>query len=299
MTDRYRSAAPRRPLSWAAWLLLVLVFVPELAPVSLAQSSALVDPAQMPAPLNEVRFDQKLGSALPRDARFLDQDGRPVALGNYFGERPVVLAFVYYECPMLCTLILNGLAKSLGVLKLQPGTDFDVVAVSIDHGETPALASAALERTLKRYGKPETAPGWHFLTGSEEDVKRVADAAGFRFVYDPETDEYAHTSGIVIVAPDGTINQYYYGIEYPPRDVRLALVDASEGRAGTLVDQILLYCYRYDAKLGKYTVLTMRLLRFAGALFVVIMMIFLWFMWRFERRRNQELARSAAGAAKA
>lgn len=290
----------RLPASLMAPLMAPLLVMLLLAPAALGRpTSTLVAPEQMPQPLNEVRFDQNLGEQLPRDARFVDQAGQPVALGNYLGDRPVVLAFVYYECPMLCTLILNGLAKSLGVLKLRPGTEFDVVAISIDHAETPALAKAALDRTLDRYGKPETAPGWHFLTGSEEDVARVADAAGFRFAYDAETDEYAHSSGIVIVAPDGTINQYYYGIEYPPRDVRLAIVDASEGRAGTLVDQILLYCYRYNAKLGKYTVFTMRLLRFAGAFFVVVLTVFLWIMWRFERERNQTSARSTVGAAKA
>ncbi len=288
MTRRHRMRA-----AWAAPLLAALM----LAPAALARPSTLVAPEQMPEPLNEVRFDQNLGDLLPRDTRFVDQTGQSVTLSRYLDGRPVILAFVYYECPMLCTLILNGLAKSLGVLELRPGTDFDVVAISIDHDETPALAQAALDRTLDRYGKPETEPGWHFLTGSEEDVARVADAAGFRYAYDPETDEYAHSSGIVIVAPDGTINQYYYGIEYPPRDVRLAIVDASEGRAGTLVDQILLYCYRYNAKLGKYTVFTMRLLRFAGAFFVVVLTVFLWFMWRFERDRNRTLARSTVGAA--
>jgi len=247
---------------------------------------ALVDPSKMPAPLDQVRFDQHLGVTLPLDAQLVDEQGVPVTLGAYLGERPVVLAFVYYECPMLCTLILNGMAKSLAVLELTPGVDFDVVAISIDHLETPALAAAAKKRTVVRYGKPETAAGWHFLTGTKEAIAQVTDTAGFHFVYDPETDEYAHTSGIMIIAPDGTINQYYYGIEYPPRDVRLALVDASNGRAGTLVDQILLYCYRYDAKLGRYTVLAMRLVRWGGAVFTFILAAFLWFMWRRERRSS-------------
>lgn len=279
-------------------LALALSLLLALAPVAIAgapepptpepSDSGLVDPSKMPGPLKEVRFDQQLGRRLPLDAAFVDQHGRAVTLDALLGERPVVLAFVYYECPMLCTLILNGLAKSLSVIDLDIGSDFDVVAISFDPGETPEMALAAQARTLERFGNAEEAgagDGWHFLTGDEAAIARVTEAAGFRFVYDPDTDEFAHTSGIVIVRPDGTLNQYYYGIEYPPRDVRLSLIAASEQRVGSLVDQLLLYCYRFDPQLGKYTVAAMRVLRLAGIVFVLGLSAFLWLMWR--RERNQ------------
>ncbi len=264
---------------------LALLAVPVGADPAPASNPTLVDPAQMPGPLREVRFDQKLGAQLPLDTRFVDADGRAVALGDLVRDKPVILAFVYYECPMLCTLILNGLAKTLGVVELEPGDDFDVVAVSIDPDETPDLAAAAKARTLDRYGRPETADGWHFLTGGSEAIRGVAEAAGFQYVYDAETDEWAHTSGIIIVRPDGTLNQYYYGLEYPPKDVRLSLVDASAGKVGSLVDQLLLYCYRFDPALGRYTVAAMRVLRFTGALFVLGLVAFLLLQWRRERAR--------------
>ncbi|RMH19989.1 MAG: SCO family protein [Acidobacteria bacterium] len=242
----------------------------------------------MPEPLDEVRFDQRLGGPLPLDAVFADEAGREVALQDYFADRPVVLALVYYGCPMLCNLVMDGIAKSLGVISLDPGRDFEVVVVSFDPGETPAMAQQAKAKTLERYGRPQTAAGWHFLTGDEATISRLADAVGFRFVYDPASDEYAHASGIVVATPDGVINQYYYGIDYPPKDVRLALVEASERRIGTLVDQLLLYCYRYDPSLGRYTAVAMRAVRLAGVVFVLGLLTFLLVMWRRERSVDRE-----------
>lgn len=248
---------------------------------------SLVEPKDMPGPLKEVRIEQHLGEQLPLEVPFVDQDGRPVKLGDYFGgERPVILAFVYFECPMLCSLILNGLATSLDVLKFNPGQEFDVVAISVDHDETSGMAGESKASTLQRYGRPETADGWHFLTGDEADIRRVADAAGFGFEYLPSTDEYAHASGIMIVTPEGQLSQYFYGIEYPPKDVRLALVEASSNQIGSLVDQILLYCYRYDPQVGRYTALTMRILRITGAVFVLGMVIFVWIAIRRDRSAN-------------
>lgn len=253
-----------------------------------AAQEGLVDPSQMPEPLDEVRFDQRLGGPLPLDAVFADEAGREVALQDYFADRPVVLALVYYGCPMLCNLVMDGIAKSLGVISLDPGRDFEVVVVSFDPGETPAMAQQAKAKTLERYGRPQTAAGWHFLTGDEATISRLADAVGFRFVYDPASDEYAHASGIVVATPDGVINQYYYGIDYPPKDVRLALVEASERRIGTLVDQLLLYCYRYDPSLGRYTAVAMRAVRLAGVVFVLGLLTFLLVMWRRERSVDRE-----------
>jgi protein SCO1/2 len=198
----------------------------------------------------------------------------------------VILTFVYYECPMLCTLTLNGLAKSLDVVDLEIGRELDVIAVSIDPGEGPQQASAAKADALLRYGRAESAPGWHFLTGGEEAIARLTAAAGFSYQYLPEDDEYAHTTGIVIVKADGQISQYYLGIEYPPRDVRLALVEASAGGIGTAVDQLLLYCFRFDPEQGKYTAATMRILRLVGAAFALGLIAFVSIAWRREQARR-------------
>lgn len=258
-----------------------------------AGAQGLVNPQDMPGPLKEVRFDQRLGERLPLDAVFVDENGETVTLGQYFGERPVILAFVYYECPMLCTLTLNGLAKSLGVVGFDVGRQLDVVVVSFDPGEGPEAARAVEADTMLRYGRPESAPGWHFLTGGEKAIARLTAAAGFAYEYIPDDDEYAHTSGIVIVNPDGAISQYFFGIEYPPRDVRLALVEASSGGIGSAVDQLLLYCFRFDPEQGKYTAATMRILRLVGGAFVLGLAAVLWIARRRERARERRLATSA------
>jgi protein SCO1/2 len=258
-----------------------------------ADAQALINPEDMPGPLKEVRFDQHLGRELPLDAPFVNEHGEDVTLGDYFGERPVVLTFVYYQCPMLCSLTMNGLAASLDVVDLDVGRELDVVAVSFDPGEGPEEARVVEEATLRRFGRPETAPGWHFLTGGEESIARLTEAAGFSYTYLPESDEYAHTSGIVIATPEGQISQYFFGIEYPPKDVRLALVEASSGTIGSVVDQLLLYCFRFDPQQGKYTAATMRILRLVGAAFVVALILFLWISWRRERAQSRAFSGAA------
>ncbi|MEM8997039.1 MAG: SCO family protein, partial [Acidobacteriota bacterium] len=200
---------------------------------------------------------------------------------------PVIVAFVYYECPMLCTLIMNGVASSLSILSLTPGEDFEVVAISIDHEETPEHARQAEATTLQRYGQPDTHAGWHFLTGDQETVSRLAATAGFGFEYIPATDEWAHASAVMVATPEGQLSQYFYGVEYPPKDLRLAMVEASDGTIGSIVDQILLYCYRYDPQIGKYTVMTMRILRITGALFSVGLILFMWVSFRRDRRASE------------
>lgn len=265
--------------------------------MSVAADEPIVKPEDMPGPLKQVRIDQHLGDQLPLDVPFVDEDGNAVKLGDYFtGDKPVVLAFVYFECPMLCSLILNGVATSFNILKFNPGQDFDLVAISIDPDETPAMATESKAATLKRYGRPDTGSGWHFLTGDEAEIQQVADAAGFGYDYLPATDEYAHASGIMIVTPEGKLSQYFYGIEYPPKDVRLALVEASSNQIGSLVDQILLYCYRYDPQVGKYTVMTMRILRITGAVFVLGMIIFVWIAIRRDRSANDAQSHTLGAA---
>jgi protein SCO1/2 len=268
--------APQTRRAASALLVLGTLLLATAGP---AAGAGVVDPSAMPGPLKEVRFDQQLGEKLPLDAPFVDELGRDVVLGDYFGERPVVLTFVYYDCPMLCSLVLQGLAKSLAVLRFDVGTEYDVVVISFAPDETPAMAREAEAETIERYGRGG-AEGWHFLTGTPESIERATGAAGFRYARIPETGEYAHASGIVVATPDGTIAQYYYGIEYPPKDVRLAVVEASEGEVGTVVDQVLLYCFRYDPKLGKYTAVITRVLRLAGVAFCLGLTLFLWIMWR-------------------
>lgn len=286
----------------ALWL--ALAAVPALG-------DGLVDPRDMPGPLKEVGIEQHLGEQLPLDAVFVDERGREVSLGDVFGARPVVMVFVYYECPMLCPMVLNGVAKSLGVLSFDAGQEFDVVVVSIDPAETPEMAAAAKRTTVKRYGRPETAGGWHFLTapqgeGGAESIRRVTEAAGFRYAFVEESGvtpeggrryQFAHASSMIVVTPDGKLAKYLMGIDFPPKDVRLALVEASAGRIGTVVDQILLYCFRYDPKLGKYTAVVTRILRLAGVAFCLGLALFLFIMWRRDALASQRSV-STLGAAR-
>jgi protein SCO1/2 len=239
----------------------------------------------IPEPLREIGFDQKLNERLPLDASFVDDQGRPVKLGDYFNQKPVVVAFVYFDCPMLCTQILSSITSTLGVLTLEPGKDFELVMISFDPRETPALAAEKKALYLERYGRPSGADGWHFLTGQQPAIEAVTGAAGFRYTWDEETQQFAHPSGIVVATPDGRLSRYLFGLEYGPRDLRLAMVEASEGRIGTLVDSVLLYCYHYDPMTGRYGLVIMRALRVAGAATVVLLGGFIFVMLRRERSR--------------
>jgi protein SCO1/2 len=230
-------------------------------------------------PLKRVTIDQRLDSQLPLDATFKDETGQARPLGAFFGKKPVVLALVYYECPMLCTQILNGFGRAQRLLSLEAGKDYNVVAISFDARETPAQAAAKKAVYLKSYGKPENAAGWHFLTGDLESIKRVTEAVGFKYVWDPHTAQFAHASAIYVLTPDARLSRYFFGIEYSPRDLRLALVEASNNKIGGVTDQLLLYCYHFDTQAAKYTFFAMDLLRAAGAAtalglggFVVIML---------------------------
>jgi protein SCO1/2 len=270
------------------------------APV-LGQSPNLVDPSAMPGPLKKVGFAQRIGDPLPLDAAFVDELGREVTLGDYFtGDRPAVLALVYYDCPMLCSLIMSGVAKTLSVLELQTGKDFDVIAISFAPGETPSMAREAKIDALDRYGKA-SAEGWHFLSspdGGDEAIRRVTAAAGFDYTWVPgsaeRSGEYAHAAGVLVVTPEGKLAKYFYGIEYPPRDLRLALVEASAGRLGTVVDQLLLYCFRYDPTLGKYTAAVTRILRLTGVAFCLALATFLWVSFRRDRPHRSQPDAGAA-----
>src|SRR5579862_8366286 len=220
-----------------------------------------VDPK---APLKNVGIDQKLDSRIPLDLPFKDETGNTVKLGDYFGKRPVILAPVYYECPMLCTQILNGLVRSLKAVTFNPGQEFDVVVFSFDARDTAALAAANKASYLKRYDRAGTALGWHFLTGDLESIKALTAAIGFHYVWDAHSNQFAHASGVMVITPEGRVSKYFYGIDYASKDIRLGLIEAAQNKIGTPVDQLLLFCYHWDPSTGKYTATAMNILRVAG-----------------------------------
>jgi protein SCO1/2 len=239
----------------------------------------------LPGALQGVGIEQKLNEQIPLDLTFRDEFGREVPLSSFFhAKKPVILALVYYRCPMLCTQILTGVESSLKAVSFNPGQEFEVVSVSFDPKDTPEIAAAKKQMYLRRYGRPNTANGWHFLTGDEANIKALTDAVGYHYKFDPETGQFAHASGIMIATPEGRLSHYFYGVEYAPRDVRLGLIEASQNKIGNPVDQILLFCYHYDPATGKYGAVAMNMVRFAGAGFVLIGGAFLLIVFRRERR---------------
>jgi protein SCO1 len=240
--------------------------------------------SQPPAILREVGIDQHLDQQVPLDLVFHDETGQAVQFGQYFGGKPVILALVYYECPMLCTLTLNGLASALKVLSFDVGNQFNVVTVSFNPRETAALAAAKKKAYIERYGRAGTEQGWHFLTGDATNIERLTQAVGFRYVYDAEQKQYAHAAGITLLTPQGKIARYFFGVEYSPRDLRLGLVEASHNQIGSPVDQLLLYCYHYDPATGKYGAVAMNMVRVAGALTVLALGGFVVIALRRERQ---------------
>jgi len=243
--------------------------------------------ADRPTPLSNVNIQQKLNSRLPLEAEFKDEAGHDVKLGQYFdGKRPVILTLVYYECPMLCTQVLNGLVRAARVLPFEAGKDFDVVVISFDARETPKEAAEKKAMYMKAYGRPETAPAWHYLTGSLASIKTVTQAVGFYYQWDVHTAMFAHASAIYVATPDGRLSKYFMGIEYSPKDLRLGLVDASAGKIGTLVDQVLLFCYHFDPQSAKYTPFALGLLRVAGLATLLTMGGFVVITLRRESRQK-------------
>ena len=235
---------------------------------------------QKPAILDQVGIDQRLNQQVPLDLMFVDENGQTVKLGQYFGQKPVVLSLVYYQCPMLCSQVLNGLTSSLNVLKFNIGREFDVVTVSFDPRDTPAAANDTKQRMLKRYRRPGSEQGWHFLTGKKEQIDALAQAVGFRYAWDPEIQQYAHASGIMLLTADGHVAQYYYGIEYSPRDLKLGIVQTSQGKVGSLVEQVLLYCYHYDPAKGKYGAAIFNILRVSALATILVLGGFMFLMFR-------------------
>ncbi len=261
----------------------VIAFVAALLPlIAEADDRAYVLPAKdtRPALLQKVSFDQTLGAQVPLDTKFRDEFGNVVNLAKYFGKKPVILSLVYFQCPMLCTQVLNGMVSAFLPLSFDVGREFDVVTVSFDARETPEMAAAKKAVYLKRYGRPAAANGWHFLTGEQASINALANAVGFHYAFDPQLNQFAHASGIMVLTPEGKVAQYYYGIEYSPRDLRLGLVQASQNKLGNVVDQVLLYCYHYDPAKGRYGAVAMAIMRLGGVATVLILGGFMVVMWR-------------------
>ncbi len=245
-----------------------------------------------PPVLEKVGITQNLNQRIPLDTEFVDEDGKTVRLGDYFTQRPVVLAFVYYTCPMLCNLELDGLIDAVKKLPLKAGVDFQVVAISIDPRDTPAIALAKRNGYAKRLG---STAGLHFLTGTDTNIHRAADAAGFHYTWDPTQKQFAHASGIMVAAPDGLLSKYFYGIHYNDRDLRLGLVEASNEKIGSPADEILLFCYHYDPTTGKYGLVIVNSLRIFGSLFFVAMVAGIFMLSRRNIQRKNPTSSGAGG----
>jgi len=247
----------------------------------------------MPAVLRNVGFEPPLNGHLPLDLAFRDETGRNVQFRDYFNQRPVVLALVYYGCPMLCDEVEQGVVGTLRMLSFTPGKDYEVVFVSFDPRETPDMAAQKKQVAVSHFRRPETASGWHFLTGSKESIDALTKGANFRYTFDQKSGLFAHASGIMLLTPDGRISRYFYGVEYPSRDVRLGLVDASAGKIGTPIDRALLFCYHYDPASGRYSTSILKIIRLGGVLtilgLVAGMLVF--------RRRDAAAARTKSQGA--
>ncbi|HKN25714.1 MAG TPA: SCO family protein [Candidatus Acidoferrum sp.] len=240
----------------------------QMIPDNVGQSSNGLPPA-----LVNVGFDPQLNAQIPLDAPFVDEYGQPASLRQFSGKKPVVLAFVYFTCPMLCNQVEQALVGTLKMISFNPGHDYEVVFISFDPSDTPDEALKKKHEALSRFARPTTEPGWHFLTGTKESIDAVTKAANFRFSYDPKTKLFGHASGILLLTPDGRISRYFFGVEYPPSNVRLGLVDASAGKIGTPVDHILLFCYQYDPTKGRYSATILTVVRMGAVVTLFCMVI--------------------------
>lgn len=288
----------RRLTARAASGLLALALVCLIGPVARGQVSSYGDKQmgqvsdQAPPVLDRVKVTQKLNGQVPLDAEFRDETGKTVRLGDYFGKKPVVMSLVYYQCKMVCPEEINGLVSALEMVKFVPGKDFDVVFVSFDPTETPEIAAREKAVYLKRYGHPETANGWHFLTGQQPAIDAVASAVGFQYARVPgpdgRMDQFAHASAIEILTAEGKIAQYYLGVEYPPNDLRLGLVEASAGKIGSPVDAILTYCYRYDPQLNRHSLVIARVVQLGCLVTVFGLGGYMTMMFRRDVERDRK-----------
>jgi protein SCO1 len=246
----------------------------------------------LPKTLEKVGIEQKLNEQLPPDAVFKDENGNAVKLGDYFGKRPVILALVYYECPMLCNEVLNGLTGTLKSLSFDAGKDYDVIAISFDARENdkPDLAKNKKESYMKRYGRPGTENGWHFLTGTQDEIDKVTKAVGYNYQWDEKTNQFAHAGGIMFTTPEGKLSRYLYGIDYAPKDVKFAVMESAENRIGNPAEQLMLYCYHYDPATGKYGLSILKVIRLGGIITLLGLGAMLFVFWRRGKAKNEFVA---------
>jgi protein SCO1/2 len=270
-----------------ARLFILMAVAPLLLRGQFPAPQADARPNVIPPSLQGVGIDQRLDEQIPLDTKFRDESGRTVELGRYFGSKPVVLALVYYECPMLCTEILNGMVGSLKGISFNAGREFEVVSVSFNPKDTPELAAMKKQNYVRRYGRAGSEGGFHFLTGDQASIDALTRAVGFRYKYDEKSGQFAHASAIYVLTPQGRLSRYFYGVEYAPRDVRLGLVEASRNKIGSPADQLLLFCYHYDPATGKYGAVAMNILRLAGAGFMLVLVASLLVLWRRDLRRDR------------
>ncbi len=268
------------------------VYAQRLVPPRADENTTAIPASAMPPELREVGIDQHLNQAIPQNLIFRDETGRAVRLGEYFSAKPVILALVYYECPMLCTQVLNGIVGSLKALSFDIGKEFDVLSVSIDPRETPALANAKKGAYIGRYGRKGSSAGWHMLTGEKGSIDALTSAVGFRYTFDQKTNQFAHAAGIMVLTPQGRLSHYFYGIEYAPKDLRLALVEASANKIGSPVDQLLLYCYHYNPATGKYGAVVMNIIRVGGLATLLGLALLVAILRRGDARRRRQKERA-------
>lgn len=247
----------------------VLLLVSGIAGAQAVPSDLGKPPQVLPPLLQKVGFEPPLNGRLPLDLPFRDETGRNIQLHDYFNQKPVVLVLVYYGCPMLCDQTQQGVVGTLRMLSFNPGRDYQVVFVSFDSRETPEMAAQKKELAMKHFRRPETASGWHFLTGSQQSIDALTSSAKFRYTFDTKNNLFVHATGIMLLTPDGRISRYFYGVEYPSRDVRLGLVDASAGKIGTPVDRALLFCYQYDPSTARYSASILKIIRLGGVLTIL------------------------------
>jgi protein SCO1/2 len=287
--------------SWIRAVILAGFLVSSAAISASAQSVGGVEPSagtttssgQVPAILRGVGIDQHLGQQIPLDATFKDENGKTVALRSYFGKKPVVLILAYYSCPMLCSEVLRGAATSFKNLGFRLGDQYEALTVSFDPSETPALAAKTKRTYIQRYDDPSGAAGWHFLTGQKPEIDKLTQAVGFRYTYDTKTGQYYHAAGLVVITPAGKIAQYFYGVRFPDRDMRLALVQSSKEKIGSVTDQILLFCCTYDPSIGRYHALVARILQVAGGITILVVGVGLLLLYRWDSKRKKRSAQTA------
>ena len=278
--DLFRRFMAALVLSWIGFIALPGFTHGQMYPGNAMGGMTTPPTNQRPPMLKQVGIEQRLNEQIPAELTFRDESGATVRMANYFGKKPLILNLVYFQCPMLCSEVLSGLTSALSIVKFDVGKEFDIVTVSIDPRDTPTMAAEKKAGLLKRYRRAGAEQGWHFLTGDTANITALAKAAGFGYEYDQATGQFLHATAIMILTPDGKISRYLYGVEYPPKDLRLGLVEASENRIGNAVDEVLLYCYHYDPATGKYGAIIMNVLRLAGVLTIVILGTFMFVMFR-------------------